>query len=49
VEANLGAVLAQLGQLSEAQSHLERALELDPAQELAQENLEALRATMKAH
>ena len=49
VEANLGAALAQLGQLPEAKSHFERALEIDPNQPIAKENLGALQKEMNSH
>ena len=42
-EANLGAALAELGETQKAIAHFNRALQLDPGNELAQENLEALR------
>jgi Flp pilus assembly protein TadD len=45
-EANLGAALAELGHLAEAKSHFERALQIDPNQSLAKENLEALQKEM---
>jgi len=38
-EANLGAALAETGNLTEARRHLERALRLDPQNTLAAENL----------
>ncbi len=41
-EANLGAAYAELGETQKAITHLNRALQLDPANELAKENLEAL-------
>jgi Flp pilus assembly protein TadD len=44
-EANLGAAFAELGETQKAITHLNRALQLDPANELARENLEALRGT----
>ena len=47
-EANLGAALAELGRYSEAKIHLERALQIDPNQEDAKENLEAVRSAMSA-
>jgi Flp pilus assembly protein TadD len=42
-EANLGAALAELGERQKAIAHFQRALELDPDNRLARENLEALR------
>ena len=42
-EANLGAALAEAGKLAEAQSHLERALKLDPQNSLAQDDLEEVK------
>jgi Flp pilus assembly protein TadD len=44
-EANLGAAYAELGETQKAITHLNRALQLDPGNELAKENLEALRGT----
>jgi Flp pilus assembly protein TadD len=49
VEANLGAALAETGKLSEAELHFERALQIDPNQPIAKENLDALRKEMGAH
>ncbi len=49
VEANLGAALAETGHFAEAKSHFERALQIDPDQELAKENLEALKKEMNSH
>jgi Flp pilus assembly protein TadD len=43
VEANLGAALAEMGRFPEAKAHFERALQIDPNQAIAKENLEALR------
>ena len=48
VEANLGSALAEMGRLAEAKSHFERALQIDPNQALAKENLEILEK-MNAH
>ena len=42
-EANLGAAFAELGEKEKAIAHLERALALDPGNQLARENLEAVR------
>jgi Flp pilus assembly protein TadD len=42
-EANLGAAFAELGETQKAILHLNRALQLDPGNALAKENLEALR------
>ena len=39
-EANLGAALAEVGELSSAKTHLERALKLDPQNQLAQDDLQ---------
>ena len=41
-EANLGSALAETGNLKEARLHFERALQIDPKNELARENLEQL-------
>jgi Flp pilus assembly protein TadD len=41
-EANLGSALAETGNLREARLHFERALQIDPKNELARENLEQL-------
>jgi Flp pilus assembly protein TadD len=49
VEANLGAALAEAGHLAEAKSHFERALQIDPNQALAKENLDALIKQMNSH
>lgn len=38
-QANLGTPLAQLGRLTEAKSHYEAALRIDPSNQLARENL----------
>ena len=48
VEANLGAALAELGRLPEAKSHFEHALQLDPNQPIAKENLEVVKKEMDA-
>ena len=42
-EANLGAAFAELGERQKAILHLNRALQLDPGNALARENLAALR------
>jgi len=47
VEANLGVALAEMGRFAEAKRHLERALEIDPQQPIAKENLEALKREMR--
>jgi Flp pilus assembly protein TadD len=39
-EANLGAALAEVGELVSAKAHLERALKLDPQNQLAQDDLQ---------
>jgi Flp pilus assembly protein TadD len=49
VEANLGAALAQMGRFPEAKSHFERALQIDPNQPIAKENLEALQKETNSH
>ena len=49
VEANLGAALAEMGRFPEAKSHFERALQIDPNQAIAKENLEAVKKEMGAH
>jgi protein O-GlcNAc transferase len=49
VEANLGAALAEMGQFPEAKAHFERALQIDPNQAIAKENLDALRKATGAH
>jgi stress-induced-phosphoprotein 1 len=49
VEANLGAALAELGRFPEAKSHFERALQIDPNQALAKENLDAVKKAMSGH
>jgi len=41
-EANLGAAFAELGQNEQAIAHFQRALQLDPKNQLARENLDAL-------
>jgi Flp pilus assembly protein TadD len=41
-EANLGSALAETGNLKEARLHFEHALQIDPKNELARENLEQL-------
>ncbi len=41
--------LAQMGRNAEAKTHLERALQLDPGQPVAKENLEALKRETSAH
>jgi Flp pilus assembly protein TadD len=38
-EANLGAALAEIGELASAKTHWERALKLDPQNQLAQDDL----------
>ena len=45
-EANLGSALAEMGKFSEAKIHFERALQLDPGNALAKENLAELQRTM---
>ena len=47
-EANLGAALAEMGRLPEAKSHFEHALQLDPNQPIAKENLEVVKKEMNA-
>jgi Flp pilus assembly protein TadD len=42
-EANLGAAYAELGDNEKAIAHFQRALQLDPQNKLARENLDALR------
>jgi Flp pilus assembly protein TadD len=42
-EANLGAAFAEIGETQKAITHLNRALQLDPGNELARKNLDALR------
>ena len=42
-EANLGTALAEIGNLREAQAHLEKALAIDPNLALARDNLEELK------
>jgi Flp pilus assembly protein TadD len=49
VEANLAAALAQMGQLPEAKSHFEHALQIDPKQPIAKENLIELQREMNSH
>jgi Flp pilus assembly protein TadD len=49
VEANLGAALAETGHLAEAKSHFERALQIDPNQPLAKENLDTLQKEIDPH
>jgi Flp pilus assembly protein TadD len=44
-EANLGAALAELGENQKAIAHFRRALQLDPQNKLARENLDALQKT----
>ena len=39
--------LAEMGRFAEAKSHFERALEIDPQQPIAKENLEALKKEMR--
>ena len=46
VEANLGAALAEAGNLPEAKFHLERALGINPNHELARENLAEVNRTL---
>jgi len=41
-EANLGSALAETGNVKEARLHYERALKLNPNNELARENLQQL-------
>jgi Tfp pilus assembly protein PilF len=41
--------LAQMGRFGEAKAHLQRALEIDPEQPVAKENLEALKREMSTH
>jgi len=47
-EANLGAAFAEIGRYAEAKAHLERALQIDPNQQNAKDNLEALQKQMSA-
>ena len=47
VEANLGVALAEMGRFAEAKAHFERALQLDPGQPIAKENLEALKKEIR--
>jgi len=47
--AAVGAWLAELGRYSEAASHLERALQIEPNQSDAKDNLEAVRKAMGTH
>jgi Flp pilus assembly protein TadD len=42
VEANLGAALAEIGRYADAKAHFEHALQLDPTQPIARENLQTL-------
>jgi tetratricopeptide (TPR) repeat protein len=49
VEANLEAARAQTGRYLEAKSHFERALQIEPNQPIAKENLEALQKEMNSH
>jgi Flp pilus assembly protein TadD len=39
-ETNLGAALSETGDLKAAREHLERAVQIDPKNSLAQENLQ---------
>jgi Flp pilus assembly protein TadD len=48
-EANLGSALAETGNVKEARLHFERALEIDPKNELARENLEQLNRDSHDH
>jgi len=48
-EANLGSALAETGNLKEARLHFERALQIDPKNELARENLEQLNRDSHDH
>ena len=48
-EANLGSALAETGNLKEARRHFARALEIDPKNELARENLEQLNRNAHDH
>jgi Flp pilus assembly protein TadD len=48
-EANLGSALAETGNLKEARLHFERALQIDPKNELARENLEQLNRDSHEH
>ena len=41
--------LAEIGRFPEAKSHFERALQIDPNQPIAKENLEALQKEMNSH
>jgi len=43
----LGTALVQLGRLNEAKSHYEAALRIDPANQLARENLQQLEQLTK--
>jgi Flp pilus assembly protein TadD len=45
----LGAALAQMGRLAEAKSHFERALQINPNQAIAKENLVELQKEMNSH
>ncbi len=45
-EANLGSALAEMGRFSEAKTHFERALQINPNHSLAKENLQELQHTM---
>ena len=49
VEANLEAARAQTGRYLEGKSHFERALQIEPNQPIAKENLEALQKEMNSH
>jgi Flp pilus assembly protein TadD len=48
-EANLGSALAETGNLKDARLHFERALQIDPKNELARENLEQLNRDSHDH
>ncbi|MGC1365232.1 MAG: tetratricopeptide repeat protein, partial [Candidatus Acidiferrum sp.] len=48
-EANLGSALAETGSIKEARLHFERALQIDPKNELARENLEQLNRQTQGH
>ena len=47
-EANLGGALAELGKLEESKGHLEKALKLDPQNQVARENLDEVQRQMGA-
>jgi Flp pilus assembly protein TadD len=47
-EANLGAALAEIGELASAKTHWERALTLDPQNQLAQDDLQEVQRRLSA-